>query len=302
MPRMTRSSGVATCAVLVLLLAGGAACGKADSAPPVATVSLSLNKEKIPVGAVVDLTYRFQVANDAKISGDYRVFSHLNRDDGTMIWSDDHDLPDELRTSRWKPGQVVEYTRTRFIPILSYLGRATIEVGLYRDDARLPLAGPDASDRDSPERAYKVATLDLLPSSESIQVYRLSGWHQPEYAPEDPTLDWQWTQKSATLSLRNPKRNLTLYLEFDTRSDLFAPKPQQVNVYAGPALVATFPADSQDLTLRRVPVTAAQLGDGEMATFRIEVDRTFVPARHPNAGPDLRELGIRVYHAHIEAQ
>src|SRR6185295_19652982 len=98
----------------------------------------------------------------AKIGGDYRVFAHLTREDGTAIWSDDHDLPDAIKTSRWQPGQVVEYTRTRFIPTLSYLGPAAIEVGLYKDDERLPLAGPNAADSDSAEKAYKVASIELL--------------------------------------------------------------------------------------------------------------------------------------------
>ena len=72
-----------------------------------------------------------------------------------MIWNDDHQLPEGLRTSQWKPGQVVEYTRTRFIPAFSYIGPATFEVGLYRDDERLPLSGPNAADRETTARAYK---------------------------------------------------------------------------------------------------------------------------------------------------
>ena len=29
-------------------------------------------------------------------------------------------------------------------------------------------------------------------------------------------------------------------------------------------------------------------------------DRTFVPAKFPNAGSDPRELGVRVFHVHVE--
>ena len=36
-----------------------------------ASVSLSLSKTSVALGGVLDLTYRFQVAPDAKISGDY---------------------------------------------------------------------------------------------------------------------------------------------------------------------------------------------------------------------------------------
>jgi hypothetical protein len=276
------------------------ACGKSDTTPPVAKVSLSLNKKSIALGGVIDLTYKFQVLPDARLSGDYRVFVHLNREDGTVIWNDDHDLPDQFKTSRWQPGQTIEYTRTRFMPTVSYVGPATIEVGLYRDDERLRLEGPDPADRDKPERAYKVESINLLPKSETIQVAKLSGWFGIEYAPEDPTVDWQWTQKSAVLSVKNPKRDVTFYLEYDARSDVFAGQPQEVTIYCGDTKIATFAADNRELRMQRFPVSAAQLGSGDMVQFRIEVDRTFVPAKALGSGSDVRELGIRVYHAAIE--
>lgn len=286
--------------LLVLALVGSASCRKADSAPPVATVSMSLGRTSVALGGVIDLTYRFQVAPDAKINEDYLVFVHLNREDGTTVWNDDHQLPEALRTSQWKPGQVIEYTRTRFIPTFSYIGPATFEIGLYRDDERLPLTGPNPADRDSPARAYRVATLELRPRSERIQVYRLSGWYGPEFASDDPTVEWQWTQKVATLSLRNPKRDVTLFLDYDARNDLLGGAPQQVGIFCGDARVASFAAVAKAATLERIPITAAQLGGGEMAELRIELDRTFIPAKLSNAGNDTRELGIRVFHVHVE--
>ena len=54
--------------------------------------------------------------------------------------------------------------------------------------------------------------------------------------------------------------------------------------------------------LRRITITAAQLGTNEMAELRIEVDRTFTPAKLPTGGTDTRELGLRVYHHFIEAK
>jgi len=235
------------------------------------------------------------------VNGDYRVFVHVNRDDGTVIWNDDHELPADQATSKWQPGQVIQYTRTRFIPSFSYVGQATIEVGLYRDNERLPLNGPDPADRESLERSYKVATLELIPRAESVQVIRLSGWHKGEYAAEDASIEWQWTQKQATLSFRNnPHRDVLFYLEFDGRADLFPGKPQTITVYAGEQAVATFTLPQLGTFLKKIPITAAQLGTGEMAELRIDVDPTFVPARLPGGSKDQRELGIRVYHAFIE--
>ena len=100
--------------------------------------------------------------------------------------------------------------------------------------------------------------------------------------------------------MRNPKRDATFFLEYDTRPDLAGGKPQQITIYCGDAVVASFPAVGATASLQRIPVTAAQLGGGEMVEFRIEVDPTFVPAKLPNAGNDVRELGIRVHHLLVE--
>jgi hypothetical protein len=291
----------ATVIALALLAGFGAGCSKNDEAPPVASVSLTTNSKKVALGSPVELTYKFEIAPGARFDGDYRVFVHVNRDDGTTIWNDDHELPAGQPTSKWQPGQVIEYTRTKFIPSFSYVGPATIEMGLYRDNQRLPLKGPDPADRESLERSYKVAALELMPRSENVQVIRLNGWHKGEYAAEDAGIEWQWMQKQATLSFRNnPHRDVLFYLEFDARTDLFQARPQTVTVYSGNEAVATFTVAEPGTHLKKIPITAAQLGTGEMAELRIDVDQTFIPAKLPGGSKDQRELGIRVYHAFIE--
>jgi hypothetical protein len=76
-----------------------------------------------------------------------------------------------------------------------------------------------------------------------------------------------------------------------------------VTLSVGTEVVAQFIADSAEVTLRRIPVSAAQLGNGESpALFRLDVDRTFVPAALPGGGTDTRELGLRVLHCFIEVR
>jgi hypothetical protein len=283
---------------LALALPG---CSKSDDAPPVATVTLTPNRRDLPVGSPIEFTYRFEVAPGAKISGDYRVFMHANRDDGSMIWNDDHDLPAEYATSAWKPGQVIEYKRTRFVPASSYLGTATLTMGLYKDEDRLTLAGPDPGDAGQRGKEYTVGTHNLRPRSESITLVKLDGWHPAEVSPEDATVDWQWTRKTATMSLRNPKRDLMLWMEFDARPDLFPDNPQQVTIYAGGTAVGTVKADRPGRMLERMPIPASLLS-GDMAEIRIEVDRTFTPARLAGGSGDPRELGIRVFNVYVEAR
>lgn len=287
-------------AAVALALAATTACSSADTAPPVATVSFSANKTRVPLGSPIELTYRFEVARDAKIDGDYRVFVHFKDSTDRQFWDDDH-LP-SVPTSQWRPGQTIQYTRTRFIPPVPYVGEARVEVGLYREnpEGRLPLLGPDQADRESTDRSYRVATLELQPVGENIFIIDKSGWHPTEFAPDNTTLEWKWTQKNAVMSFMNPRRDLLLYVEHDARVDLFPDKPQQVTVFVNNQAVATFAADSSAIKLERIPLTAAQLGTADMVELRLELDRTFVPAKIAGGGRDPRELGFRVYHVFLE--
>lgn len=278
----------------VVLVMATAACGSSDDAPPLATVSLTLSKSQAPLGSPIDMTYRFEVAPNATFDGNYRVFMHLLDADGVLRWSDDHDPA--TPTTQWKAGQTVEYTRTSFIPVVPYLGEATIRVGLYKADAadtRAPLAGPDPQGR-----AYKVGTLQLLPQSENIFVVLKSGNNPPEFAPDNPAREWWWTMKEAVANFRNPKKDTTLYLEYDARPDLFD-QPQTVNVYVGTQSVATFAADNTNPVLRRIPLRADVLGTGDAVELRLVVEPAFVPSAI-GAGVDTRELGIRIYHLFVE--
>jgi len=279
------------------------ACSKSDNTPPVATVTVTPSKTRVALGSPLDLTYRFDVAPGTTIPGDYRVFVHFVKPDGQILWSDDHDIPADVPpTSQWKPGQNVQYTMSRFIPVVPYNGDANIEVGLYRESDRLPLQALENTDHEKLTRSYKVTTLTLLPQSENILVIFKGGWHPAEFSGDDAAVSWQWTQKSGVLSIKNPHKDATLFLEYDARPDLFAGQAQQVSVYVGDQLVQTFAADNSGRTLKRIPMTAAQLGGNEMTDLRIDVDKTFVPAKMPAGGRDIRELGIRVYHAFVESR
>jgi hypothetical protein len=275
------------------LLAAAAACGGTEEATPVATPSFSASKTRLPLGSPVDLTYGFDVAQ--KIDGDYRVFVHFLDSEGQQMWTDDHDPV--VPTSQWQPGQKVQYTRTVFMPIFPYQGPATVTVGLYngpRIEDRLPLAGEGKG------REYPVGTLELLPQSENVYLAFRDGWHSLEMAPENPAREWQWMKKTGTLAFRNPRQDVTLYLESDGRPDLFGDTPQVVTLFVNGVQAHQFKVESKVPELRRLPLTAAQLGSAETVEITLEADRPFVPAQIPGAGGDPRELSIRVYHAFVE--
>ncbi len=274
----------------VTLLAALGACGggKEDEAP-VATPTLTMNHAQVPIGSPVKLTYSFQVADNASFDGDYWVFVHVLDPEGERLWTEDHLPP--TPTSQWKPGQRIEYTRTVFVPNYPYIGEAIVRLGLYRPDTskRLVLNATEAS-----RREYVVAKFQLQPQSENIFLIFKEGWHPAEVAAENPAAEWQWTKKTATLSFKNPRRDSLFYVEYDARTDLF-PAPQQVTVRLGEHTIGAFAADSRDKKLMTFPITAAQLGQGDMAELVIDLDKTFTPG----AG-DTRELGIRVFHAFVD--
>ena len=276
------------------LLVTAAACSGSDEAPPVATATFTPSKTRLPLGSPVDLTYTFDVAPSARIQGDYRVFVHFIDNEGQQMWTDDHNPP--VPTSQWQPGQKVQYTRTVFIPIFPYHGPATVTMGLYNGPSledRLPLAG------DGRGREYTVGTIELLPQSENIYLTFREGWHAVEMAPDQPAREWQWMKQTGTLAFRNPRQNVTLFLETDGRPDLF-PKPQVISVLVNGVQAHQFTIEGKEPVLRRLPLAAAQLGTGDTVELKLVADQAFVPAKMPGGGGDPRELSIRVYHAFVE--
>jgi hypothetical protein len=261
-------------------------------------VQLTIDKPSAPIGSFIEFTYRFVPSPTAAIAEDYRVFVHVTDAEGERVWSDDHDPP--VPTSTWKPGEPVEYTRSLFVPMLANLGPAAVDVGLYRDNERLRLDAPEA-DGNPRSRAYRVATLTLRPESENTLIVYKSGWHPDEFAAEDPSVSWKWTQKTAVFSFRNPRTDIDVHLEYGARPDAFG-QPQQVSVLAGTQVIETFTAATPGRRLRTIVVPADRLGTGEMSELRIEVDRTFVPSSLSSGGPDVRELGLQVYHLVVESR
>jgi len=287
---MPRRVSVLACTAAVAVLALYTSCSrKSDNQPPFATPSLTVNHDKVPIGSTVKLTYKFVVAPGAKIDANYWVFVHVLDPTGELLWTDDH-LPAPA-TSAWKPGETIEYTRTVFVPNYPYIGEATVRLGLY-DQAtgnRLTLNAPEVS-----RKEYLVAQFQLQPQSENIFLIYKDGWHPAEVATDNAASEWQWTKKTATISFRNPKKDSTFYLEYDARTDLFAP-PQQVAIRIGDQTIATFAADSRQRKLLMFPLTAAQFGTGDMTELVLDVDRTFTPG-----SGEARVLGIRVFHAFVE--
>jgi hypothetical protein len=282
--------------VLIGLVSAIAGCSrKVDEAPPVATPSMTLSRSDAAVGSPIDVNYKFTVAADAPpFAEDYTVFVHVLDRDRNSMWQDDHQPP--TPTTGWKAGSTIEYTRTMFVPKLPYVGPAQIEVGLYSIESgqRVPLAGENTGDR-----SIRVATFNMqLPANALFVVFR-DGWHDAEVSGE-AGVEWQWSKKQGTLSFRNPKQDASFLIDLDVPVPAFA-EPQKVDIRVGDAVVDSFSLPAGRRELRRIALTAAQLGTAETTDVVVSVDKTFVPASVPQLKSlDPRELGVRVFHVFVE--
>jgi hypothetical protein len=284
---VTRRRAAFVLSALVALSFTASCRGGGEEEPAVARPSVTLSHERVPIGSPLTLNYRFEVAQGAEIDDDFWVFLHVVDPDGERLWHDDHMPP--RPTSTWKPGEVVEYSRQLFVPTYPYIGEATLRIGLYKNARRLPLDGKEVR-----RREYEVQRVTILPQSENIfRIYK-DGWHNAEVSADDPTIEWQWSSKAGTVSFRNPKKDVRLYLEVEARPDLL-PAPQEVTLRIADQVVGTFSADFTDRRLMIFPITAAQLGAGEMVELVVEVDRTIPPR-----GGDPRELGIRIFNLFVD--
>ncbi len=263
-----------------------------------ATPSLEISRPKPPLGSPVDITYKFIIAQDAPaLAQDYWVMVHFVDPDREQMWTDDHQPP--TPTSQWKAGQTISYTRTLFIPVFPYVGPATIEVGLFSPTAkeRLRLNGTDEG-----QRSYRVAAIELRPQNENLFLVYKDGWHPAEVAADTNAVAWQWTKGDATLTFRNPHRDVTLYLDVDSPVAGVA-GGQKIGLLVGGTAFDEFSLEPRQRLLRRSKITAAQLGSGDTVELRVHVDKTIVPAKMPNMhSSDPRELGIRVFHAFVQPE
>lgn len=296
MQRTVRPGGLLCGLSLLLVVCAAASCTRGeDNTPAVATAEVSLSRARVAQGSPVDVTYRFSVAEPATASGAYRVFVHVVDADEELMWTDDHVPPSQ--PNEWTPGQKIEYSRTMFVPMYPYVGSAKVLVGVYDTgtNTRLKLGNADRGDR-----SYQAAEFELLPQTENVYLIYKDGWHPAEVAPDNPAVEWKWTRKEATLAFRNPRRDATFIVQMDNPAQ--SPSAAtEVELRIGDQSIGTVPVGGGDAPVRKFPLTAAQLGPGDMVEIRLVANRTFVPALDAaSKGNDTRELGVRMFHAFVQ--
>jgi len=256
-----------------LLLAVG--CDRRGAVPPNdITASFKANRMSAPLDSAIEVTYTWTTGPEfKKIEGDYRALVHFIDQGKVLLFTDDHAVTPP--PSQWEANKIYSYTRTVFVPVVTYIGDATVTVGLYPDGRgeRIPLKG-----------------------EENVRVYYKEGWHNPEPGP-NPMMETTWTKKEAVLSFKNPKKPVIVYLQFDAP---YSPKnypagaPTLKILAQGRAgLSHTF--ENGELVEKKIRFKTVDLGAEDTVELRFTMDQTIVPKALGMSPTDDRELGVRMY-------
>jgi hypothetical protein len=69
----------------------------------------------------------------------------------------------------------------------------------------------------------------------------------------------------------------------------------------GGEAVEEFTLVPEERMLKKIRLSGAKMGDGDLAELQIVIDKTFQPSVLTNgASRDPRELGVRVFHAFVD--
>jgi hypothetical protein len=279
----------------------GVLCAACPDAPPeepvkpVAGVALVAGPDAFASGMPLEVTLRFDVADDAPpFEADYLVFLHFLDESGGLLGASDHAPPTPTRA--WRAGETIEYTHALFAPISSYLGPATLITGLYSraTGTRLPLRGAEEG-----ARVVELARLDMRERADPFAITFVAGWHAPE-SPAGSGIEWRWSTKSGFLSFPRPRHDAELVLQLDQPVDAW-PVHQHVDVMLGDRALDGFDLVPGRVELRRIPLVAADLPATDEIELEILADKTYVPAEIAALGSsDTRRLGVRVLRAFVE--
>jgi hypothetical protein len=258
--------------------------------------SIEVSNERAPLGSALEVTYTWTVESGAKkFDQDYRAMVHFLDTHEVMLFEDDH-MP-VPPPSEWEPGETYSYTRTRFVPVYPYVGEVEVRMGLYPHPGRGERPALKGDDRGF--REYTVKTMELLPQTENIFLVYKEGWHNPETHPENPGIERTWTKGEALVSFKNPKKDVIVYLEADTCVNCFSETPE-LTVSVGDNVGLVVPVEEPSIFLKKIRVTAEDLGEEEWVDLRLTMNESFIPNQlDPPLNNDDRELGLNVYHLYV---
>ena len=272
---------------------GLTSCG--ETAEPVASVAVGLDRDELPRGRHLTMRYRFGVFPSlGEIRGDYKVLVHFLNGDGEVMWQDDHYPPVDLEN--WVPGRTIEYDRRMIVPLYPYIGEAEAVVGIYSPSTgeRLPLLGNDLGNR-----TYRGFGFRLVPEHESSMLFYDNGWHGEEYDAVGSER-WRWTAERATLTFRNPRTDAVLYLEVQGGAEDLVGGQQFLGIRHGDTVLHG--AMLAGRTFLAIEMRRDAMGEDPTVRLDFAVEPSFVPAALGRGLADERRLGVRVYYVYVDVE
>ncbi len=277
--------------VLVLLMS----CGKKEGdqiADVGVKLNLSLSPDTITDFLYVTMDYEYEILDDFnKIDKDYLIFVHFWRlKSKEMLIQDDH-LPVK-KTTEWKAGDKVSYSRMFFIP--KFLDELDIDFEGF-EEIKLQSGLYDPQNPTEKIVLFN-QVLNVQPASiNAPDIIYSEGWNEEEMnlALSNPFYRvWRWTTKKAECIIENPKKKSVLIIKGGLHKSLF--QDQTVILKINDTLLEAFISDSVTFE-KKYMLTPEQLGDEPEFKLTIETNKTFIPSSLNPENKDSRELGVQLY-------
>jgi len=276
--------------VLLIVLVSLSFCGKKKD-----TRGIELNVKMVPETVTDDLygkmNYSFEFNEKfTKLDKNYKVFVHFWRiKNKEMLFQDDHFA--DTKTSAWKNGSKVEYSRDIYIP--KFLDEYDIDFEGY-EEIKLSVGLYDTENKE--EKIYlfeKVLNIQSASLSAPEIVYD-EGWHQSEtdFNSKTPEVgEWRWTSGKAVCIIENPGKEAILKVKGRVPENN---KGQKIRFYINETLLDEFTPEKNDFEKNYI-ISVDKLGKNDELRLIIEVDKTFVPNKLDESISDDRELGVQIF-------
>jgi hypothetical protein len=279
---------LAVVVLAVLLLPAG--CRKARTSMDVRPEARQF-RGTIPATGPLEVTYIWSVSESfTPVEKDYAVFIHFWGEDDELQWQDDHHPP--VPTSRWQPGQTIEYTRIHFLPRDVPQEEVILTMGLYDalgtgDKVRL-------EGRQTRRLEYEACRFEVIPADQLPEIIYEDGWYNREFVPGKPDgAVWRWSRQEAFCKLENPRRAAALYLEAQAPVELIG-EAQLVTIEIEGEQLTSFEVAETERFLRKFPLPDHILGDQQFLSMTIRAGKAVVPSEIDGSG-DERQLGLKVF-------
>jgi hypothetical protein len=264
-------------------------CGKRNDTHGI-VLTVKITPKTVTDLLYVKMDYEFKISDDfTPLKKDYKTFVHLWRKKSKeMLLQDDH-LP-EIKTSTWKKGDTIRYSRVIFIPqFINEFDNIDFE-GYEEVKLTVGLYDPNPGAKDSFNLYEK--SINVQPASYNApEIAYYEGWNELETDPAiaDPFMrTWRWTTGKAVCIIENPHKNATFIIKGGVN------QAKKVILKINDTVLEEIVPETDKFS-REYTLTPQMMGDGDEFSLKIETDKTFIPSRVNAASKDNRELGVQIY-------